>query len=833
MRRDTEHSQIDRKNIIFEADSIPLEDQIDSETLRLQRREEALKKARLFHFRGQGEDKLSGEAYIPDLLAPYWFAKNLRYHYPLVLITPASLDDYQPPISLADYLKKLVEEKFPQPDSASILRDNLLRLEKYASSEGPEFGELPEILRSAANSVVKELNLPDQSAETFRNDLETIVKAIPPKTHLLKYGPHALGQLIKSTLKNTLHYKRIALREKINSLLPKVRELLRLDQLKSQNGSRPEALESASSPAEMAQFDFSKLSSVLKNKKTTTTFSPERKQQLLTIIGVLEDFAENIFTYKPVITAFPGAKERWKFPKHWKVEESEKPIERALEIAREYAEKWTELFKAIRIAELELESKYDPSVHDLWFENFTWKNLSDAELQLFPPLLIIERSERILARQMPQFSQLMSSGLPVRLLVFQDPVHNPNAGEGEDPLSGTRVELGYLGIGYREAVVHQTALARPGHFWEGFYRAWTAARPSLHVIADPTYNEFAQSHQQRWLSESAAIESRAHPLFLYNPSAGMSWAEKFSLDENPQPESDWSYNETDDSKGQKVAFTFADLTLLDPHCRHHFSHPPRELDWEILVRTEEFLQLSQDERAKKLPFIRALDPTGKYRTIIYTHTLANATEEKLRFWKNLQELAGIHNRYVQEATEKLRSEYQEKLERQRAELEEKHRLELQQLEREAASRAMQKLATALLELDLSAVSTTSMPSTSPTPTVSAPSSAAEDSPPTKVEEPPAESEKAEEEEDDELQFTDPWIDSALCTSCEECIKINPHLFVYNSNKQAVIGDPDAGTYAELVMAAEKCPARCIHPGLPRNPDEPNLEELIERAKKFN
>jgi hypothetical protein len=35
------------------------------------------------------------------------------------------------------------------------------------------------------------------------------------------------------------------------------------------------------------------------------------------------------------------------------------------------------------------------------------------------------------------------------------------------------------------------------------------------------------------------------------------------------------------------------------------------------------------------------------------------------------------------------------------------------------------------------------------------------------------------------------------------------------------------------MAAEKCPARCIHPGKPLNPDEPNLDELIERAKPFN
>jgi len=49
----------------------------------------------------------------------------------------------------------------------------------------------------------------------------------------------------------------------------------------------------------------------------------------------------------------------------------------------------------------------------------------------------------------------------------------------------------------------------------------------------------------------------------------------------------------------------------------------------------------------------------------------------------------------------------------------------------------------------------------------------------------------------------------------------------------VIGDASAGTFAQLVQAAEKCPAKCIHPGKPLNPDEPNLDELIKRAKPFN
>jgi hypothetical protein len=58
------------------------------------------------------------------------------------------------------------------------------------------------------------------------------------------------------------------------------------------------------------------------------------------------------------------------------------------------------------------------------------------------------------------------------------------------------------------------------------------------------------------------------------------------------------------------------------------------------------------------------------------------------------------------------------------------------------------------------------------------------------------------------------------------------MFAYNENKQAYIVDPDAGTFKDLVEAAEGCQVAIIHPGKPRNPDEPGLDELMRRAEAF-
>jgi len=79
----------------------------------------------------------------------------------------------------------------------------------------------------------------------------------------------------------------------------------------------------------------------------------------------------------------------------------------------------------------------------------------------------------------------------------------------------------------------------------------------------------------------------------------------------------------------------------------------------------------------------------------------------------------------------------------------------------------------------------------------------------------------------------PWIDSEQCTACDECTKLNGKIFAYNAQKKAVIKDPLGGPYKDLVKAAERCTARVIHPGLPKDRSEKDVDKLIARAAKFN
>jgi len=86
---------------------------------------------------------------------------------------------------------------------------------------------------------------------------------------------------------------------------------------------------------------------------------------------------------------------------------------------------------------------------------------------------------------------------------------------------------------------------------------------------------------------------------------------------------------------------------------------------------------------------------------------------------------------------------------------------------------------------------------------------------------------------DDALVMEAYIDSERCTTCNECTNLNKKMFTYNDAKQAVIKDPKAGTFQQLVLAAERCPVAIIHPGTPLNPHEKDLAKWVKRAEKFN
>jgi pyruvate-ferredoxin/flavodoxin oxidoreductase len=90
-------------------------------------------------------------------------------------------------------------------------------------------------------------------------------------------------------------------------------------------------------------------------------------------------------------------------------------------------------------------------------------------------------------------------------------------------------------------------------------------------------------------------------------------------------------------------------------------------------------------------------------------------------------------------------------------------------------------------------------------------------------------EVAEPKKEDAGEWKPVRVDTNDCTECGKCHTVNPKIF---SDGKAKVLDPKAGTFADIVKAAEQCTAGLIHTGTPLNPKEKNVEKLLARAKKF-
>jgi ferredoxin len=291
-----------------------------------------------------------------------------------------------------------------------------------------------------------------------------------------------------------------------------------------------------------------------------------------------------------------------------------------------------------------------------------------------------------------------------------------------------------------------------------------------------------------YLAAAAAMQSRAFPAFSYDPAAGTDLASRFSLENNPQPERDWpleriTYADPDlQAVSEETAFTFVDFVACDPRYAGHFAPVPRASWGDAMLSAHAWLDDPPTDAARGVPYVLAVDEADLLCRVVVDERLMRAAVRCRDAWRRLQELGGIHD-----------SRTERRLAKEREAWEAEHR-------RETAATPAAEIVPAAA--DAAAPATPATPAAAP-----------------EAAEPARNPDEA-------------YVETVRCSTCNECTQLNPRMFAYNENKQAYLKDVKAGTYAQLVEAAESCQVSIIHPGKPWNPDEPGLAELLERAKPF-
>jgi pyruvate-ferredoxin/flavodoxin oxidoreductase len=535
----------------------------------------------------------------------------------------------------------------------------------------------------------------------------------------------------------------------------------------------------------------------------------------------------------------------------------------AIGIFEGHMRKMADGFVAIRRAELELADDYDPETHGPFFVQFDWRQFTEEEFKLCPPIFATGGDGAMLDIGFQNLSRLLASGKPIRVMVLDTQVYSNTGGQActsgftgqvsdmaaygkaQHGKEETRKELALITMAHRNVFVLQASQANPAHLLGGVLKGLQSHHPTVLSLHCPCPPEHGIGDDQPPDAAKLALESRAYPVLVYDPDSGDTLADRLDLDGNPSIDDTWpEYDLTyvDDEGNEQtltLPLTIADWAATEARFKKHFRRIKTDVDSDELMPFHEFLAASGDDREGRTPFIYMLEADGKLGRVSASREMVELAEDRLDVWNLLKEMAGLDAEVSAEAE----AEYQQQAEQIKAEYEAK----LADLKAKFPQVIARRLAEGLIRAGngqrtiaelLNEVQ--AMPIEPLTfeggmdfggggggAAVAVPAAAAA------ATEAPATAAAPTAVEEEEGLALEPYIDSARCTTCEECIKVNKKMFVYNDKKQAYIKNAKAGPYKDLVVAAERCPVRIIHPGTPLNPKEKDLEKWMKRAEPFN
>ena len=569
--------------------------------------------------------------------------------------------------------------------------------------------------------------------------------ALDQLEQLPPFEPEDLAALYTAAVNSARSKARAAFLAKIKHARESLRDLLALDVAHSPESTSAENLSATLGREAGAFFDTSALSTLFHSAPNgVSRIDAERRARIDSTVTSLEAALDE-FKKLPPLVEFDNS-------------------QAALEYSGRQLDWFTNVLRAIRTARLDAESAFDPAIHVDALDRFDWQAADATELLALPPVLVRETAERLAQSSLTSFGRALRSGRPIQILVA-------SSGLYADDLTGFIPDFGYLAMAHREAFVLQSSLARLDHLTSGLAEMAAKLRPAVAIVSVPA----APDHDAR-LATSLLHLSHTFPLYRYDPDRGETWADRFDL-----------------LVDEELHVTAADAAAVSHDFRRHFRIIPASAWDDEQMELSEYLKRYTSEPPLAIPYLWVAGENGTPQRAAVTRELVNLCRDRSRAWHIFEELAGIHNSYVEAAVAQGDPDHDKKS------------------KLEGATQAIYRVVAML---------------TNPVP-----SATTNDERRTTNEEPPKPN--AEPRTANEVVTIDPYIDSFLCTSCNDCFKIIPRLFAYDANKQAYIADARAGTFAELVKAAEGCPARCIHPGTPRPGDASATPPIVAKAAKFN
>jgi len=759
-------------------------------------------------------------AAIPALLYQYRDLSHIRHDFPFCL---RGSDPATAVCTLTQLIDELVADVKDEGEAGERLKQHIYRIEpeiRVLAGNGHTAGLLG-LWDRAAKSLLSRSQLAHDKKEQLRENLARTRKSLTD-SEMIACDDDTPQRLLSGLAVRHWHECCSGIRDELNSLVQQLSDMLSIDFNNSPEGQKAEHLRDATATDDT--IDFSTLSSILSTSHLEHSLPEKRSGRIRTALEVL-------LKVKPVID-YDAATAEDNAGLPFAIDARFIDCSAALEEYEARMRLMTEFFRAMAIARLELDNKYKDDVHDGYFEQFNTNYLSEQELALCPPVLLTVKCSELKAEDADILLGFLNSDIPVKVLLQVDDLYIRQVPARQSAINvNWQARLANLAMATTRAYVLQSPLSRLPVLHQGFLEGLAYSGPALFSVY--VGNDQNRASLSRYFDAGSALESRVFPVFTFNPGNGNTLMERLDINNNSQIEKDWPtdvfrFRAADDTeKSLELKFTPAGFLLNDKRFTDHYWCVPQNYQHENMLPLQEYLASDDREIEDKVPFIRTVDADGCIQNVTMTRHVVNMVRECAAFWRNLQEIGGVNNSFTRHQVEQEQARLDQEKQQEVAAIEEKFSLQLETDIGKLTEEIVGRIAAQLLQTGPMPITTMERPQAAAKPAPAAATAAAEGE--AVAEAPPP---AADEEEEESSALDDPYIDTPLCTSCDDCTKLNSQIFAYDGNKQAYIKNPAGGPYKDLVKAAEKCPVKIIHPGKPRNPDEPGLEDLLKRAAPF-
>jgi len=727
---------------------------------------------------GSGLVDIKGLDLQPALYAGFKDLHKLRHDFPVVLDHYDGAGGFVR--SLCDIVNDVLRESAPSGIDGEFMRSQILNLEQEIRIIAAKVDSIS--LTRAWDKAIRKLRkrAANGSLGALNECLEKVEEAFRIDGQLIDCDAAMPMAMVRQAWAIDQKAKTQTSRKRVDELILKLENILGAEIKKSEQTLMPENLKGSVGASFENAFDFDAMSEILTPASPRDALPDDRRQRIQSVLRVLQ--SQRFFK-----------SEKWSDKKGRRVGPYSflfRNAASALRAVRNRVPEMAELTKAISIAELEISNRYEATKHDSIFAAFDETSLLAEDMAQFPTYLVSLIEDGHDAAEKARILELLSSGIPVKILAQTDDILDGLAGSsGQLPFGGMGWQLASMAVALNNVFVLQSGGASLYKMRDRVWSGLTYSGPALFSVFSGGAG--SASGVSPYLVSAAANESRAFPMFVYDPATGADWASRLSLGGNPQLENDWPVHpfifedENLQRLSEDITFTFIEFIVSDKRFSEFFARVPKE-DWtDNMVPVGQYLESGLDEKSEAVPCVLMVDEDNMVHKLVVDDRLIRATKRCRDMWHSLQEMGGIHNSHALNLLKNERERWQAEKEQELAELEDH-------------------------------------PSSVPAPIAS--------------EEKATEAEPAASSEPDNVPVVsseDPFIETPRCTTCNECTDISSLMFAYNDEKQAYIADPSAGTYRQLVEAAENCQVSIIHPGMPKDMSEANLDELMERARVFN